>query len=355
MKDYKGYKLLDKIMLVCQDKFKDREYYFAYLVDPSSKSQIESARHWAKITEYGPSVKNPETGRWENEYKIDHEPVEFTFDNEGFTFELLENAHGSSQGGKLAFWNCLITKDDNVFKIGINSDLLLEVLKSGTFIKGKCQEPVRFASRSGKVGVVVEGSKELEAAKLDMELKKVMKKKTTRYNIGDNICTLTQDDIYLGEWFYNYELKYVGGKYRISSCYADTHQLHVYKNPRSCHLSIPRSYLPKEGTLKSVFEQCDGWRYGVSDKKPARFLGENSAPVDIIIDEMCCLFKSKFTSWSEAVEKESYMGKGSDGSILQYMNNDKFGLYIGKENAFKLDERFLEVVRRQGIKIIEED
>ena len=43
MMDYNGYKLIDKIMLVCKVK-EDAGTYQAYLVDPSSKSQLESAR-----------------------------------------------------------------------------------------------------------------------------------------------------------------------------------------------------------------------------------------------------------------------------------------------------------------------
>ena len=44
--EYKGYKLLDKILLVCKDKpeqedshgwYNNRNYYQAYLVDPSNK------------------------------------------------------------------------------------------------------------------------------------------------------------------------------------------------------------------------------------------------------------------------------------------------------------------------------
>ena len=71
--DYQGYKLLDKIMLVCRDKatyenshgVNGIDYYQAYLVDPSNKKQLESARHWAKWTEYGSYLKNEDTGKGE--------------------------------------------------------------------------------------------------------------------------------------------------------------------------------------------------------------------------------------------------------------------------------------------------
>ena len=39
---YNGYKLLDKISLVCREPSKNEEYYQAYLVDPSNKKQVEA-------------------------------------------------------------------------------------------------------------------------------------------------------------------------------------------------------------------------------------------------------------------------------------------------------------------------
>lgn len=101
--DYKGYKLLDKIMLICRDLPSRTDgsglncsatVHQAYLVDPSSKSQLESARAWAKWTESGPYYRNKE-GKWTCDWEIDHKPVEFTFDNDGFTLELLDCAGGS--------------------------------------------------------------------------------------------------------------------------------------------------------------------------------------------------------------------------------------------------------------------
>ena len=106
--DYQGYKLIDEIMLVCRDKKESdeswggrgttTENYQAYLVDPANKKQLEAARHWAKYTEYGPGKYNEE-GKYVREWEIEHEPVEFTFENKDFTLELKDCAGGSSQGG----------------------------------------------------------------------------------------------------------------------------------------------------------------------------------------------------------------------------------------------------------------
>ena len=205
--DYKGYKLLDKIILVCKDlperntsygSNSGATYYQAYFVDPSNKSQLSSARNWAEWTESSGSYRNAE-GKWVRDWEIDHKPVEFEFDNNGFTLELLDCAGGSSQGGKLSFWNCLVKKDDKTFKIGINSEMLLALLKDATFIKGVCQSPLIFITQKGKVGLTVEGSETYKQCVADRELKKDLKKSaTSKFSFGDITKTPTITEAYLG-------------------------------------------------------------------------------------------------------------------------------------------------------------
>lgn len=205
--DYQGYRLIDKIMLICRDKATHEDScavnrsgcYQAYLVDPSNKKQLESARHWAKWTEYGPSFIDKETGKRGHEYVIKHEPVEFTFDNNGFTLELKDCAGGSSQGGKLSFWNCLVTKDNKTFMIGINSDMLLDLLKNASFEKGKCQSPLIFITQKGKVGMTVKDSETYQQCIKDNELRSTLKKtQTSKFSFGDKVSTATINEVYLG-------------------------------------------------------------------------------------------------------------------------------------------------------------
>lgn len=223
--DYQGYKLIDKIILVCRDKAVHDDshgcnggnsYYQAYLVDPSNTKQLESARHWAKWTEYGPSYKN-DAGDWVRDYEIVHEPVEFEFANNCFALELLDCAGGSSQGGKLSFWNCLVTRDDKIFKIGINSDMLLDLLKSTTFVNGKCQGSLRFITKNGKVGMTVEGSETWQQCIKDRELKNDLKKRmVSNFSFGDKISTTTISEIYLGTLtqYYTFEDRSYSQGYR---------------------------------------------------------------------------------------------------------------------------------------------
>ena len=194
------YKLLDNIMLVCRDEehYKSTDALQAYLVDPSNKNQLESARRWATWTEYGDYIKT-ESGKWKYEWEKHHEPVEHTFGNQHFKLELLDCAGGSSQGGKLSFWNCIVSKEDKKFKIGINSDMLLELLKNATFVKGVCQDDLLFVTDNGKVGMCAEGSEIHRAAIRDMELKAESKKKAvSKFSFGDIITTPTLKEVYLG-------------------------------------------------------------------------------------------------------------------------------------------------------------
>jgi hypothetical protein len=205
--DYKGYKLLDKIILVCRDTPEHDDShghnsrancYQAYLVDPANSKQLESARYWAEWTEYGPSYKNND-GKWVRDYEIEHAPVEFEFDNNGFILELLDCAGGSSQGGKLSFWNCLVKKDGKTFKIGINSDMLLDLLKNAVFDKGVCQSSLIFITQNGKVGMTAEGSDTYKQCIADRELKQTLKSSmVSKFSFGDILRTTTIEEVYLG-------------------------------------------------------------------------------------------------------------------------------------------------------------
>lgn len=194
------YKLLDNIMLVCRDEdhYKSTDALQAYLVDPSNKNQLKAAQRWATYTEYGDHVKT-ESGKWEYTWIKEHKPIEYTFGNQHFRLELLDCAGGSSQGGKLSFWNCIVSKDDNRFKIGINSDMLLELLKNATFVKGVCQDDLLFVTDNGKVGMCAEGSQIHRDAIKDMELKAASKKNAvSKFSFGDIVTTPTLREVYLG-------------------------------------------------------------------------------------------------------------------------------------------------------------
>lgn len=204
-KDYVGYSLFDKVIIVakriierydwedhmCTPIFSDR--WQGYVVDPSNKSMLKSALEWGKqyksIYENGKHVGREELP-----------PDQFEFDNNGWELELLRVADGSSQGGKLSFWTCKLSKDGHTFEIGINADLLLDVLKSHTFVNGKCEGSLMFARCKGGVGLLSEDMEEHKQALADMQKKKDVKtKKTSKHVVGHAYTALHEVQAYVGE------------------------------------------------------------------------------------------------------------------------------------------------------------
>jgi hypothetical protein len=215
--DYKGWRVPEEIIIVAKEcriwDSKSCAYltdgkYQGYVVDANNKDMLESAHNWAKWTEYGPRYKN-DAGVWVHEYQIEHAGIEHHFKNEDFTLELLESADGSSQGGKLSFWNCKISKDGKEFIIGIASDFLLEILLHNDFIKGKCQATLSFARCKGGVGMTTKDMPIYQQFLADEEKRNKIKKcKTKKREIGHLYSTLTGGNVYFGKFYRWYEPVY---------------------------------------------------------------------------------------------------------------------------------------------------
>lgn len=219
--EYSGWTLYDEVILVIKKslyKYRGYEYPQAYLVNPKDKKQLERAINWGTFKKYlyddnGNSIKDE---RGYSKYE-EVKPDVHTVKNEGFTVEFLDSAHESSQGGKLSFWNCLVSKDDLKFVIGIDSQLLLHAIKESTFIKGISKETFKFARCSGGVGILHEEMKDYSNAIRDMQSKKESKKgNTSKWQLGKNYMTLTMNDLFIGEVFkpiditYDYSRRYYG-------------------------------------------------------------------------------------------------------------------------------------------------
>ena len=211
---YTGWKLLDKVTIVAKRMLAydyktgstaDTGNVQGYLVDPSNKKQLENARQWGTVTTW--EYFTDEEGRRSVRDKIEYKPEEYTYDNDGFTLELHNSAGGSSQGGKLSFWNCWITAPDgHRFLIGIAADLLLDVLKSSTVVNGVVQDKLMFARCNGGVGMLSKSMDSYKNAVNDMAIKKKMSKgKTSKHQIGHTYETTTEKNIYFGKFYRWYE------------------------------------------------------------------------------------------------------------------------------------------------------
>ena len=213
--EYKGWKVPEEIIIVAKEcriwDHKESRYitdntYQGYVVDANNKDMLASAHSWAKWTEYvQPYDKETHT------YKevIEHTGVEHRFKNEGFTLELLETAKGSSQGGKLSFWNCKVSKDGKEFIIGIASDYLLDILKYNDFKCGVCQATLSFARCKGGVGMMNKEMPIYQEFLKDEELRASMSKGKTKKRIpGHLYSTLTGGDVYFGKFYQWYKPVY---------------------------------------------------------------------------------------------------------------------------------------------------
>ena len=153
----------------------------AYVVEKGNTKMLTSARGWAG-----------------SDY------VEYEFENGNFTFSLYNAAQGSSQGGKLSFWNCLISIEDKSFFVGISSEILCELLKNSTFINGICKEKVYLGRINGNVGAFTSN---MDLFKKGQEDEKVRnEKKTSNYVHGDFVYNLKEERTYLGEGYKYFEL-----------------------------------------------------------------------------------------------------------------------------------------------------
>lgn len=366
--DYKGYKLLDKIILVCREEASregscgansGNNYYQAYLVDPANNKQRESARQWARWIEYAPWVKD-ENDKWVREdYEINHEPVEFEFENNGFTLELLDCAGGSSQGGKLSFWNCLVKKDDKTFKIGINSDMLLDLLKNATFDKGVCQSKLIFITQNGKVGMTAEGSETYKQCVADRELKNTLKaSQVSKFEFGDILKTTTLEEVYLGTMtkYYHFDIGRNMSRYTINYDLRDCTITKLAK-PIKYHMF---DSAPQNAKLSGLAAYYKGSEYAYPDAKkscPKRTI-DGKLELDITQEDFYNKLINKtydFDAYLDYYLKNHNFSSTritmEDYALYYFLGSRGFG--FGTE-PFELSETLMEKIKAAGIKYVDE-
>lgn len=152
----------------------------AYVVFGNNKKSLENAHLWAGKD----AVDREISGGTE------------------FTFEILECARHSSQGGKLSFWNCRIknTEENIDVSVGINSEILCMLLKETTFIDGFCRGNVILAKYNGQLGVVCNGTESYNDAIQSQRNKNDLKiGKTTKWEKGFAYRTQSTSDVWIGD------------------------------------------------------------------------------------------------------------------------------------------------------------
>lgn len=303
--DYKGWKIPEEVIIVAKECrtwdpvkccYSTSGEYQGYVVDANNKDMLASANSWAKWTEYVPPY-NKETRTYKE--VIEHVGTEHRFKNEGFKLELLDSADGSSQGGKLSFWNCKVSKDDKEFIIGINSDYLLEILRYNDFVKGVCQSTMSFARCKGGVGMLNKAMPSYQQFLQDEEQRAAMKKgKTKKREPGHLYKTLTGGHVFFGTYYRWYE-----PVYSDNSFYKYTRDVIGY---RKLEKPIAQYWQPSyNADYKTKSDYLNKWGLYWDDKTPARTDCGPVVELDISDEEVLerhlrSIFKPDAEKWSAA-------------------------------------------------------
>lgn len=298
---YNSWKLMDKIDVAVRAT-PNYGGFTGFIVEHGDAKALESAKEWAG-------------GRsWENnkEYKI------HTFDNNGFTANILASAGGSSQGGRLSFWMCEVEKDGVKFTIGVNDSVLADLIKHSDISNGVVKQKVMFARKAGQPGLIHESMSAYPEAVADMEHKAKMKsaKKTSKWEIGGIYASLTQADICLGEvWDTMEEYEDKSDSHYYYGRYART-KLRKRETPikSMVWVSVSREEYPTDFT-KLVGDKAESnWIYFRAGKPPAR---AKTGQLEVkesdlkLIDKLLAKREEYSNSYSDEKVKGRYVRKSS--------------------------------------------
>ena len=345
---YTGWKLFDKVTIVAKKMLAydyktgettDTGNVQGYLVDPTNKKQLEAARNWG--TTYK-SIYEEVDGKRQFVDKEIIEPDEYTYDNDGFTLELHNSAGGSSQGGKLSFWNCWITAPDgHRFLIGIAADLLLDVLKSSTVINGVVQDKLMFARCNGGVGMLSKSMDSYKNAVNDMAIKKKMSSGKTKKVIPGHIYeTTTEQNIYVGKMYQWYEE--VRDKSQVD-------YWHRYgKLIGFKRLEKPREFIfyPSYSEGKDKLSDYSAWTWQCRNSAPARRDSGKTIEMDISMDEVVKMFEENNI---HSYHRDWSTGKGYAMNIA----TDCVGLSASDDPSYTLPEEVRKVLKDYGLVVYE--
>ena len=230
----------NKIVIILKygsgQRFNNSEIPQGYVVSRFNARQLESAREWGATyeqTEFGTTRKI--------------EPKEIVLDNEGFEVDIVEAAGQSSQGGKLSFWNCIISQGETKMLIGIDQTSLLSLIRQSTIVNGVVTQRCSLY-KNNTAGAIHKDMAEWGGLSDDS---KKSARKTVKYIPGRIYATKTTRAIYMGKVYswYTKEAKIV-----------DKNMIYEYKpldKPVEKHLFLDIDYSGlyksiESGTIKSL-------------------------------------------------------------------------------------------------------
>lgn len=337
--NYEGWRVPSSIIIVAKDSRRwdhNKGRYICddipqgYVVDPGNKKMLENAMGWASWTEYRGEY-NKETRQYDEQ--IEHVGEIYEFVNEGFTLTLLDSANGSSQGGKLSFWNCKVSKDDKEFIIGIASDYLLEIMLHNDFVKGTCQSTLSFARCKGGVGMMNKEMPSYQQFLQDEQLRTSMKKgKTKKREPGHLYSTLTGGDVYFSTFYKWYEPVLKDNGYFYNK------QLIGFKKLSTPVVLYWQPWHNEKLTKKSEYFERN---FYLSDSTPARIDSGVVAEIDITDEEIL----------NKQIDKVCTAVSPNGGYSLSAFV-DSIGLSTSKD-SYEMPEQLRKLITEKGCKVFD--
>ena len=359
--DYQGWTLFDKVLIVAkklghwdsqESKYVEDDDRQGYIVDPANKKMKETAQRWAETCR----AKYDETGQYKG---YDREPgEEFLYDNDGFRLELLETAGGSSQGGKLSFWNCWVTAPDGKrFKVGIAADLLLELLLQTVFDRGACTSPLCFARCKGGVGMLHKDSVSYQQALSDMQKKADVKtKKTSKHKIGYAYSALQEVGGYIADLYVWYDPIKITRKSGCGIEYAYTIGYKKRETPKKLYwfdslLNYEPGKIYKTSSVKSTSPEQSGrltlWYWSLRTKLPARMEVGPCIEYDLPVEE--CIQEYNKEYLYRPIEKWKQKNHHPDNFF--YFSDCEFVGLSTNPDSYEMPTELRETLRSANIRI----
>jgi len=329
MVDYQNVKIANEVILVEKAepyrswvdwrKVKGQGLHQGYVVDANNKKMLETANNWAECREYDENLRPTEAPYdWDKYYKsVKVIPgIEHKYQNGQFELTLCDSANNSSQSGKLSFWNCIIKCPDGLeLLVGINADILLELLLKNTFIDGKCQSKVWLGRIKGnQVGAFTENMELYEQAQKDEASRQANAKADSKYNPGDVIQTLTEKDVYLGSVYKYYSFEGGWG-------YGD-HYIVLYDKPKLVH--VYRHYYT-------------GWR-DTEEQLTDYYEVKNTKVKRLVVGHIDVDPALKFIQNYNQKQHKEYLKRDADGHSRYAWDTAKIAKQYGNEPTYNKEE-----------------
>ncbi len=281
---------------------------------------------------------------------------------------IYQASDGSSTGGKLSFWTCILTlPDDRQCFIGINSDNLCDFIKVNNFVNGKCEANIYLGRENSQQAMFTENMDSYQEGLNKRELKSM--KQSANYKPGDIVQSMTQNQVYIGKIYryldiyqkkiysystHGYIVDYIVVWNRnpevihwLPSINIDTMETDIYIYTNQCYSKKPKRIITEgsitQKEMERTFDEAIN-RYEEFISDPNRFVSDlrawlyNYTFSQKLLDETAAPFFESAIK-GKIIRYEKYMERSGDQKI-----RDIFFYYSDdKRLAGKIRENFIEI------------